>query len=103
MKCRTLLERFVDDARNADRLELQAEFAARNLRDIQEVVDHLVELLHLPIDDIRPSIGCRAGRNSMLRDVGVMDDRERIAELVGEDRQKVVFLLLGRAGALQTT
>ena len=51
-------EGIIHDASNADRFEFQTELAARHAGDVQEVIDHLVELLHLAIDDAGSAIFC---------------------------------------------
>jgi hypothetical protein len=47
------LDRFAHDGREVERLALELHFAARDARDIQEVLDQAPQVTHLALDDQR--------------------------------------------------
>jgi len=75
-----------------DELHAQLDPAARNARDVQQVVDEAGHRLHLTHDDVRrlaqPRIGFAGELNQQRR---VQDRRERIAQLVGKRREELVL------------
>ena len=84
------LDRARHDLRYFHRPSLEHHLAARQPGDVEQVVDQPNEMLRLAIDDVELLRWLSGG--ARLEDVdGCHDRRERVAELVTEQRKKVVL------------
>ena len=80
----------------ASRLAAQIDVAARDARDVQQVVDQPREVLHLPLDHVARPGELRIGQRAPAHDLDrVADRRERIAQLVREHGEELVLVPVG--------
>jgi hypothetical protein len=93
------LDRTLDDRRKLQRFTPQMELAARHARDVEQVVEQVRHLRHLPIDDVAAPDHLRVALGGAAQHLDrIADRRERVAQLVRERRDEVV-LLRDRLGA----
>ena len=95
------LERHVDHALEGDALLAHQQAAARNARDVEQVVDQARHLVDLAVDDLAAPLQLGFRRSLPLEDRHrVADRRERVAQLVGERGQELVLAPVGVAQRL---
>ena len=76
-------------------LASQFDLAARDARDVQQIVDQPCQVIHLPLDDgRRAGAGLVAVRRVEQRQ-RVADRRQRVAQLVREDGDELVLAMVG--------
>ena len=84
--------------REVQALLAQLQLAARDARDLQQVVEQPRHVLDLAVDDVLRPLQLRLGRVRRLADPRrVTDRRERVAQLVGEGREELVLAPVRRA------
>ena len=89
------------DGSGEDRLDLhrllrQLDRASRDARDVEQIVDEPREMHGLAIDDVaRPAQLGVVDRQARHDLDGVANRRERIAQLVREDREELVLVPVG--------
>ena len=70
--------------------------AARDARDVEQVVDQPRQVQRLAVDDVARPLSCGLSIDAARHDLdGVADRRERIAQLVREDREELVLVPVG--------
>ena len=89
------LDRARHDRTDEHRLELQRDHAARNARDIQQVVDQVHEMLDLPLDHVSRTTTMRLRQLFETQQLHRRADwRERIPQLVGKHREEFVLAMV---------
>jgi hypothetical protein len=74
----------------------QLDLAAGDARDVEQVVDEARELAHLAVDHVVGPLQARRGGGLGAQDLDRVAHRsERIAQLVGEDREELVLAAVG--------
>ena len=81
----------VEDVGRVEELLLEANLAAGDPRDVEQVVDQADELPHLPLDDVLGEVDVLRVVGHLEDGDGVADGGERVPQLVGEHRQELVF------------
>ena len=99
------LDRLMDDGGKVEMLFPELDLPARDARDLKQIVDEANEMIHLPLHHrqqrTRPFPSLRVADVGFLQDVNsIADGRERIAQLMGERRQKFVLATVGFAKRL---
>ena len=95
------LQRAPDDVGEVDPLGAQRDLAARDARDVEEIVDEPDEVADLPAEHVERRREQRLGRRRELHELHrVRDRRERVAQLVRERRQELVLAPVGLAQRL---
>ena len=86
---------------DVQRLLLELDLAAIDAGDVEQVVDHVGQVLDLPRDDLlRPRDGLRVGVGPEREPGGVADGGEGIPQLVGEHREEFVLAAVGLPAGL---
>ena len=89
------LDRRRDEAVQRDDLAAEVDLAARDPRDIEEVVDQPCHVIDLPLDDGDRATGLLAEALALEQRERVPDWCKRVAQLVGEDRDEIVLAVVG--------
>ena len=85
------LDGLVEDAGRVEKFFLQANLAAGDPGDVEQVVDQADELPHLPFDDFLGEIDILGVVGHLEDGDGVADGGQRVPQLVGEHRQELVL------------
>jgi hypothetical protein len=88
------IDRRFDDLGSADPVAAQFEHAARDARDVEQVVDQARHLRDLALDHFDRFLDFRI-RQALQVEGGVAHRRERVAKLVREDRDELVLAAAG--------
>ena len=95
------LDRARDHRGEVDRLALQRDLAARDARDVEQVVDQPRQLVDLALDDVARARALLVGQllepHQLHR---VADRRQRVAQLVRQHGQELVLAAVGLAELL---
>ena len=81
----------LEDVGRVQKLFFQANLAARDPRDVEQVVNQADELPHLSLDDVLGEVDILGVVGHLEDGDGIADGGEGIAQLVGEHRQKLVL------------
>ena len=93
------LDRLRDHLGELDELGLQLDLAARDARDVEQVVDQPRQVVDLALDDGALALRARlAAQPHQLQ--RRQDRRQRVAQLVAEHRQELVLRAVGALGGL---
>ncbi len=86
------LDGTADDGGDFHGLQPQLDSAGGDPRDLQQVVDEPHHVIDLPLQHFQHAIGSRVVAARQPQDIErIADRRQRIAELVGQRRQKLVL------------
>ena len=85
----------VIEAVQRDDLAAEVDLAARDPRDVEEVVDQPRHVIELPLDDGDRATGLLAEALALEQRQRVPDWCKRVAQLVGEDRDEIVLAVVG--------
>ncbi len=92
-------DRVVDDHRQLDRLDVQADLARDDPRHVQHVVDDLGQPVGVALDGLEAARQLVAGQESAAQQPRVADDRvQRRPQLVRQHREELVLHAVGVAG-----
>ena len=95
--------RLVQDPRQIDRLDVQAQPAGDDARDVEHVLDDLLQRGRVALDDVeRRLASCRAAASEAQHARVAEHGVERRAEFVRQRRQEFVLQPAGLVGALRT-
>ena len=87
-----VLDRPADQLVEVHPLLFKPDLAARDPRDVEEIVDQTGQVRNLALDHRFSTLHLLAIAANMLKDVqAVLDGRQRVAQLVGEHRQKLIL------------
>src|SRR3954466_3632963 len=88
--------RRLQDVRDVDSLAPQLDRPARDTRDVEQIVHEPRQVQRLPVDDVRrpPEIFGGGGAGTQYR-CRMTDRTEGVAQLVGEQRKKLILLYVG--------
>ena len=90
------LHRRADHGLEIDVILLELELAARDARDVEQVVEQQRHVLHLALDDLAAPLALALVGGVRIEDAhGVADRRQRIAQLVRQRRQELVLAAIG--------
>src|SRR5207245_839241 len=95
------LDRRGDDRGQLDPTLAQLELAARDARYVQKIVEQPAHVLDLTIDDLLgPSLLLAGSADLLAHGERVADGGQGVAQLVGEDGEKLVLAAVGFAQRL---
>ncbi len=88
----TRLDRPRDHGGQLHRLFVQIEFRLRDPRNVEQIVDHAVEVVHLAFDDFARPLHGRIGRILQTQHLdGIPNGCQRVSQLVRQNRQELVL------------
>ena len=93
----TRLDRRADDHSDIDRSDLELDLSPRDARDVEQIIDQADQLAELAADDFSGPCKLDWILRAQVKDVnGVADRRQRVAQLMREHRQELVFAAIIR-------